>query len=85
MKKAAIFSKNPSDVNQVYNSDHQAQLAKITNLYPHIINLENISFHLEQLRDLEVIFSTWGMFKLGDEVLSQLPELKAEYAISRTW
>ena len=79
MKKAAIFSNNPSDVNRVYNSNHQAQLAKITNLYPHIINLRDISLHLEKLRDLEVIFSTWGMFKLDDEVLSQLPELKAVF------
>ena len=77
MKKAAIFSDNSSAVNQVYNDDHQAQLAKITSLYPHIINLRNVSSHLEKLRNLEVIFSTWGMFKLDDEVLSGLPELKA--------
>ena len=79
MKKAAIFSNEPSDVDRVYNGGNREQLSKITNLYPHIINQGNISSHLKKLRDLEVIFSTWGIFQLDDEVLSRLPELKAVF------
>ncbi|MBR3844131.1 MAG: hydroxyacid dehydrogenase, partial [Clostridia bacterium] len=36
----------------------------------------NIQEHLPHLADLEVIFSTWGMFKLTPEQLDMLPNLK---------
>lgn len=50
-----------------------------TELFPHIVDLENFEEHATRLSDLEVIFSTWGMPPLKEEHLSRLPALRAVF------
>jgi phosphoglycerate dehydrogenase-like enzyme len=44
-----------------------------------VINAANFEQHAAQLRDVEVIFATWGMLNLSDEQLARLPQLKAVF------
>lgn len=81
--KAAFFNDgDPGDLNvhvidRVYTAAQQKQLAELTALYPEIISTENFNEHVENLRDLDVIFSTWGMPELSGEQIDQFPNLKA--------
>ena len=44
-----------------------------------MINARNFDEHAENLRDVEVIFATWGMPNLSDEQLAKMPSLKAVF------
>jgi phosphoglycerate dehydrogenase-like enzyme len=66
-------------LNNVYQNGRLEQIAKISDLYPEVISDDNFEEHVEQLQDLEVIFSTWGMCALSDEQVKRLPSLKAVF------
>lgn len=74
--KVAFFNNNPQTVDFVFGMGRKQKIAQIYDLYPEIITPKNIHEHLPHLEDLEVIFSTWGMFKLTPEQLDMLPNLK---------
>ena len=85
--KSAVFCNNPglTGVGEVYAGNRLDKLAEMTQLYPEIITENNFDQHIEGLKDIEVIFSTWGMLPLSSSRLDFLPNLKALfYAASAT-
>jgi phosphoglycerate dehydrogenase-like enzyme len=74
--KAAFFGA-PQNVNLVYAQGRRAKVAELTDLYPEVVSQENFETHVDFLRDVEVIFSTWGMPALKPKQLERLPKLKA--------
>lgn len=74
--KAAFFNNNPGTVDFVFGMGRKETIAETYDLYPEIVTQKNIREHLPHLQDLEVIFSTWGMFPLTPAQLDQLPNLK---------
>ncbi len=74
--KAAFFNNNPSTVDFVFGMGRKEQIARVHELYPEVVTSKNIQEHLPHLQDLEIIFSTWGMFPLTEEQLDMLPNLK---------
>lgn len=66
-------------VEGVYGSHYLQTLNRLTHLYPAIVTSENIASCLPEIRDVEVIFCTWGMLKLTDAYLDQMPELRAVF------
>lgn len=84
MIKAAFFNNDTDQhtvhvLDMVYGKGRREKLAEICDLYPEVITSENIADHLDQLKDLEVIFSTWGIVGLSDEQVKALPNLKVVY------
>lgn len=83
--KAAFFNdgthwiNNGRTVEQVYDADRCQRLRKLTDFYPEVVSCANFEQHRPALRDLDVIFSTWGMSELQDVHLEQLPNLKAVF------
>ncbi|MBN1516613.1 hydroxyacid dehydrogenase [Candidatus Sumerlaeota bacterium] len=81
LKKAAFFNDgtpyfNGNVLNYVYSVGRQERIAAITELYPEVITSQNFEEHVDQLQELEVVFSTWGMPMLEEEQLRRLPNLK---------
>lgn len=76
---AAFFNGKESQIDRVYAKGRREKVGEITDLYPHLVGLENFDEHVEKLQDLEVVFSTWGMPKLTEEHLAKLPNLKAVF------
>ncbi|MFA7204868.1 MAG: hydroxyacid dehydrogenase [Saccharofermentanales bacterium] len=76
MVQTAFFCDNKKIIDQVYAMGRKEQIAGITNLYPTVLTKDNISEHCDNLKELEIVFSTWGMFTLSDEQLEKLPNLK---------
>ena len=78
-KHAALFYDYPPGDGDVYGQGRRTQLEKLTNLYPHVVNGKNFADHAENLREVEVIFATWGMPNLSDEQLARIPNLQAVF------
>jgi len=76
--KAAFFG-NPHNIDYVYAEGRQAKVAELTDLHPAVVTNDTLDDELENLRDLEVVFSTWGMLRPDDAQLDRLPELKAVF------
>ena len=63
----------------VYGAKRFEELRRGTDLYPTMVTSQNIASCLPELRDLEVIFATWGMIPLSEEQLDHLPALQAVF------
>lgn len=75
--KAAFFTNREDLIQEVYGQGRREKIAEWTNLYPIRIDHQNFAQEKENLRDLEVIFSTWGMPSLSVEEIEAMPRLRA--------
>ena len=85
--KAALFGDTGpagETLEQVYGSEGLARLHRITDLYPIIVTSQNMEACLQDLQDLRVIFSTWGMMPLTEAALSRLSRLEAVFYAAGT-
>lgn len=83
MKKGAFFG-DSRKINEVYGQGRKKKVAALVDLYPAVISTENFAEHADNLRDLEVIFSTWGMPLLSRDQLEKLPKLEAVFYAAGT-
>lgn len=84
MKKAAFFNQDPERLERVFARGRRERLERLVDLYPHVVTSENFADHADRLRDLEVIFSTWGMVPMGAGELARLPALEAVFYAAGT-
>ena len=75
--KAVFVCAKKETVDYVYSEAQRKQIAEVTDLMPEIVNAGN--FDSVDLKDVEVIFSTWGMMCFTDEQLDRMPNLKAVF------
>ena len=75
--KAVFVCAKKETVDYVYSEAQRKQIAEVTDLMPEIVNTGN--FDSVDLKDVEVIFSTWGMMNFTDEQLDRMPNLKAVF------
>jgi len=80
--KAAILADNvafcPGEVTDyVYGCGRLRRLAELADLYPTRITSANLPAELPNLREVEAIFSCWGMLPLSAGELDRMPKLKA--------
>lgn len=80
---AAIFSNGANwlsgghIIDTVYGAGRRQKIADLTDLHPEIITAASFHENRSILQDVNVIFSTWGMFPLSADDLELLPRLKA--------
>ncbi|NSW89225.1 MAG: hydroxyacid dehydrogenase [Firmicutes bacterium] len=82
MVKAVFMSqgRNRELIDRVYTRESISKISKYAVIYPELVAKENLGDHKEYLKDVEVVFSTWGMPVLSEEEIEQyLPELKAVF------
>lgn len=75
--KAVFVCAKKETVDYVYSEAQRKKIAEVTDLMPEIVNAGN--FDSVDLKDVEVIFSTWGMMCFTDEQLDRMPNLKAVF------
>jgi len=78
-KPKAAFFNSGSQIDAVYGQGRRERVAELTELYPDIVSAENFPEHSANLREIEAIFSTWGMPPLSPEQIAQLPNLRAVF------
>ena len=77
--KAAFFCDNRERFPLVYGKGRKEQVEKLFSTYGTVITSENLPREIDALRDIDCIFSTWGMLPLSDETLDKMPRLKAVF------
>jgi phosphoglycerate dehydrogenase-like enzyme len=88
--KAAIIADNSESssiddvIEYVYGKERVEKVQSMTDLYPKRINSKNLNSLLPEIKDVEVIFSTWGMLKFTPEQLAGMPKLKAVFYAAGT-
>ncbi|HHW49192.1 MAG TPA: hydroxyacid dehydrogenase [Clostridiaceae bacterium] len=82
MLKAVFMSQgyNRELIDSVFEQDSLNVISKYAEIYPELIDSDNLEEHKEYLKDVEVAFATWGMPMLSEEEISQyFPKLKAVF------
>ncbi|HVX95452.1 MAG TPA: hydroxyacid dehydrogenase [Polyangia bacterium] len=55
------------------------KISELTELYPHVVTAKNFNDHAAQLREVEVIFATWGMISFTEAHFAAMPKLRAVF------
>ncbi|MBO5763383.1 MAG: hydroxyacid dehydrogenase [Lentisphaeria bacterium] len=79
IKSIFIVNSHPNHadiLDYVYGPQRRQWIADNTDLYPVVINESNFDEHADQLADVEVAFSTWGMPTLREDQIDKLKGLK---------
>lgn len=73
------FGPQCPDLNCIFSPQLRAHLQAQSQLFPHVITQANFADFASQLRGVEAIFSTWGMWQLSPAQLEAMPNLKAVF------
>ena len=73
--KAAFLCSNPNAIASVYGKERMARIAELTDLLPEVVT----DIDQQDLSEIELVFSTWGMLCLTEEQLKRLPNLKVVF------
>ncbi|MFW5870802.1 MAG: hydroxyacid dehydrogenase [Candidatus Sumerlaeota bacterium] len=78
--KAAFICNNPDSISRVYAAGRRERVGEITELLPDIYSAEDVTMEPEELKNVEVVFSSWGMPALpAEQQKRSLPNLKAVF------
>jgi phosphoglycerate dehydrogenase-like enzyme len=66
-------------VEYIYGEERLKKISSVCNFHPARVTSDNLEAELPKLKEIEVIFSCWGMLPLTAEQLNQLPNLKAVF------
>jgi phosphoglycerate dehydrogenase-like enzyme len=77
-KSALFYSYSPVD-GEVYNKAARDRITSMIDLYPSVIDTNNFDDHIIHLKDVEVIFATWGMICFEKKHFAAMLKLKAVF------
>jgi len=75
-RQAMMLNDNPERCAQVYGMGRWERLAEVTQLLPGCVSGDELASRAGELVEVEAVFSTWGVPKLGAAELEHLPALK---------
>ncbi|MCE9612975.1 MAG: hydroxyacid dehydrogenase [Lentisphaerae bacterium] len=79
MYKAALLGDSPEQIERVYGRGQRERLSRLTTLHPDVLTSSTLAAQAATLREVETIFSTWGMPALSADRLACLPALRAVF------
>ncbi len=82
MKAVYIMDKQYFDL--VYEQDTKNEIGQLLGTETYIHDEAEIITNPEILNEVEIIFASWGMIKLDEELLEQAPKLKAVFYAAGT-
>jgi phosphoglycerate dehydrogenase-like enzyme len=77
--RAAFFYDYPARDGDVYGGGRREKVAALTELYPQVVDARNFAEHAASLRDVEIIFATWGMPSFTEAHFTAMPRLRAVF------
>jgi phosphoglycerate dehydrogenase-like enzyme len=75
-KPRGIFILDPSYLDLIYSPDHQTSIRRIVDITDPPQSGSSILWNMDQLKDIEMIFSGWGAPVFTEEILDAAPSLK---------
>ena len=77
--KAAILCDSAENIQNVFGQGRLEKLKSLVNLFPKIISGKDFDKYKNSIKEIEYIFSTWGMPQLKDSQIAKLSRLKAVF------
>ena len=77
--KAVFMTNGPGNLDRVYGGGRRDAVNDLCDVYPTVVTKDNFADHVDDLKNVQVIFSTWGMPQLTEEQIAQMPNLKAVF------
>ena len=74
--KAAFLNQRTEGIGNVYSPEQIRRLAELCELFPVVVTPDNIREHVDKLREVEAVFSTWGMFVPEPALFAKLESLR---------
>ena len=71
LKKAVFMTNGVHNIPTVYPEDIQTRLRAQVELLPGIVTENDLDARKEELKEVEVLFSTWGMLSLTEEQIKE--------------
>jgi phosphoglycerate dehydrogenase-like enzyme len=75
-KHRGIFILDPGYLGLIYSQNHQALIRRMVEIYDPPQSAMSILRNLDQLKDIEMVFSGWGAPVFSEELLEAAPLLK---------
>jgi phosphoglycerate dehydrogenase-like enzyme len=66
-------------VEYIYGAERLKKIAELSDFHPVRVTSENLETELPKLKEIEAIFSCWGMLPITDAHLDRMPNLKAVF------
>lgn len=76
---AVFLCNNAKEIERVYGQGRRQQLGDQCCLYAEVIGQDQFSAYGDLLAEIEVVFSTWGMWVMTPAELAALPKLRAVF------
>jgi phosphoglycerate dehydrogenase-like enzyme len=83
MIKGALIG-NTGRIEAVYGAGRRERLAEEFDLSADVLTVDSIKERQDELKDIEFLFSTWGMPVMDREQIAMLPSLKAVFYAAGT-
>ena len=77
--KGIFLSNRPEALHSVWRGEQKCRLREHIDIPDMVVGAEDITGMAENLHDVEVVFSTWGMPSLTSAQLDLLPRLRAVF------
>jgi len=85
MMTSVIMTERPQNIDAVYSKGLKEKIATETTMLPHVRSREEFFARADEMKTVDVIFSTWGMLRLSEEeIKAYLPRLKAVFYAAGT-
>ncbi len=75
--KAAILCDSIENIQNVFGQGRLEKLKSLVNIFPKIISGKDFDKYKNSIKEIEYIFSTWGMPQLKESQIDELSRLKA--------
>jgi phosphoglycerate dehydrogenase-like enzyme len=84
MKPKAVYLLDPEYFDTVFNPENQREIGRLTDIHPAPLDKKTCWDHPELLREVEVIFASWGVPLLDEKFLAATPKLRAIFYAAGT-
>lgn len=77
---SVIMTERPQNIDAVYSDELKKKISEKTNMLPPVKSADGFFARADEMKDVEIVFSTWGMLKLTEEqIKTYLPRLRAVF------
>ncbi len=84
MARAVFVGDSPERIDAVYGDGRREILTQMMEFVPAILGPGDFEAHADALRDVEMVFSTWGMFPFEECHFALMPRLQAVFYAAGT-
>lgn len=77
---SVIMTERPQNIDAVYSKELKEKMAENTKMLPPVKSANEFFSRADEMKTVEIIFSTWGMLKLtSEQIKTYLPSLRAVF------